>query len=107
MAHHVQQPKLSSPQPRSDQRADQKDTAVLPDHMPDHSLMLFFALVAGTAFLATQLLVEDNLFVLGWQFLLSPLAGSNSHYWHDLGHNLPVALLHDAALILSAASGVR
>lgn len=45
----------------------------------DYSILLFFALVAVTAFLATMLLVENNLFILGWQSLLSLLSGEAHH----------------------------
>lgn len=44
----------------------------------DRSIQLFFILVAVTAFLATMLLVEDNLFDLAWRTLWSLLA-SDSH----------------------------
>lgn len=44
----------------------------------DRSLMFFFALVTVTTFLATMLLVEDNLFVLGWKSLLSLLPNGNT-----------------------------
>lgn len=40
--------------------------------------MFFFALVTVTTFLATMLLVEDNLFVLGWQRLLFLLPRGNT-----------------------------
>ncbi|MGI2033335.1 hypothetical protein ACRQ1B_13175 [Rhizobium panacihumi] len=49
---------------------------------PDRSLLLFFALLAVTAFLATMLLVENNLFVLGWQrlLLLMPNVNNEVHF---------------------------
>ncbi|MGE7368451.1 hypothetical protein ACQKKX_05185 [Neorhizobium sp. NPDC001467] len=42
---------------------------------PDRSHFFFFLLLAGTAFFATMLLVEGNLFVQGWQLLLVLLVG--------------------------------
>ncbi len=42
---------------------------------PDRSILLFFILLAVTAFLATILLVEDNLFKAAWKTLLFLLNG--------------------------------
>lgn len=54
------------------------DPRMAGSNAPDRSILLFFALVAVTAFLATMLLVEDNLFLLGWQSLLSLMPNGNN-----------------------------
>lgn len=48
--------------------------------LQDRGVLLFFLLVAGTAFFATQLLLEENLFRLGWQLLLSKLFGETDDF---------------------------
>lgn len=54
------------------------ETRIEGGHAPDRSILLFFVLVVVTAFLATVLLVEDNLFLLGWKRLLSLMPSGNN-----------------------------
>jgi phosphatidylglycerol lysyltransferase len=60
--------------------ARRDETRAASGNAPDRSILLFFALVAVTAFLATMLLVEDNLFMLFWQKLVFLLPGGD----HDI-----------------------